>query len=104
MIANEKGKLMLTKDSKVAVVGAGAIGGITAAFIHQFGWDTEIICKHQETVDKIAAQGLHICERGKEHGVPTPINDALRNMVLEIEDGKRVMSLNNLKDSVFAGI
>lgn len=51
---------MLTKDSKIAVVGAGAIGGVTAAFIHQLGWDTEIICKHQETVDKIAAQGLHI--------------------------------------------
>lgn len=231
---------MLTKDSKIAVVGAGAIGGVTAEFIHQLGWDTEIICKHQETVDKIAAQGLHIsgvkgeqrvrlkavknisdlsepkdlvllatnandclsaarqlnaflkpdstvvslqngiceealaetlgrerivgcvvgwgatyhapaelevtsegefiignidhrpderlpaiqrllniergrkteinflngyiCERGKEHGVPKPINDAIRNMVLEIEDGKREMSLNNVKDSVFGGI
>ncbi|MEJ2099520.1 MAG: 2-dehydropantoate 2-reductase [Desulfobacterales bacterium] len=51
---------MLTKDSKIAVVGAGAIGGVTAAFIHQLGWDIEIICKHQEIVDKIAAQGLSI--------------------------------------------
>jgi 2-dehydropantoate 2-reductase len=57
---NEKDRLMLTKDSKIAVVGAGAIGGVTAAFIHRLGWNTEIICKHQEIVNIIAAQGLHI--------------------------------------------
>jgi 2-dehydropantoate 2-reductase len=57
---NERGNLMLTKDSKIAVVGAGAIGGVTAAFIHRLGWDTELICKHQEIVDKIEKQGLHI--------------------------------------------
>jgi 2-dehydropantoate 2-reductase len=51
---------MLTRDSKIAMVGAGAIGGVTAAFIHQRGWDIEIICKHQEIVDKIAAQGLYV--------------------------------------------
>ncbi len=57
---DEKDKLMLSKDSKIAVVGAGAIGGVTAAFVHRRGWDTEIVCKHQEIVDKIAARGLHI--------------------------------------------
>ena len=51
---------MLTKESKIAVVGAGAIGGVTAAFIHRSGWNTEIICKHQEVVDKVAAQGLRV--------------------------------------------
>lgn len=51
---------MLTKDSKIVVVGAGAIGGVTAAFIQRLGWDTEIVCKHREIVDKIAIQGLHI--------------------------------------------
>lgn len=51
---------MLTKESKIAVVGAGAIGGVTAAFIQQLGWDTEIVCKHQEIVEKITAQGLYI--------------------------------------------
>lgn len=59
-LGNEKDMQMLTKDSKIAVIGAGAIGGVTAAYIHQCGWDIEIVCKHQEIVDKIAAQGLHI--------------------------------------------
>jgi len=51
---------VLTKESKIAVVGAGTIRGVTAACIHRSGWNTEIICKHQEIVDKIAAQGLRV--------------------------------------------
>ncbi|MGD2187320.1 MAG: ketopantoate reductase C-terminal domain-containing protein, partial [Desulfobacterales bacterium] len=46
----------------------------------------------------------YICDRGKEHGVATPVNEAVRDMVLEIEDGKREMSLNNIKDSAFTVI
>jgi hypothetical protein len=33
--------------------------------------------------------------------VPTPVNDAVRNMVLEFEDGKREMPLENIKDAGF---
>ena len=39
---------MLTKESKIAVIGAGAIGKTTAAFIKRAGWDLEIVCKHQK--------------------------------------------------------
>ncbi|MCP4624928.1 MAG: hypothetical protein GY850_15595 [bacterium] len=41
----------------------------------------------------------YICERGREHGAATPLNDAVRDMVHEIEDGKRQMSLSNVEDS-----
>lgn len=51
---------MLTKDSKIAMIGAGAIGGITAAFIQLAGRDLEIVCKHQDLVDKISNQGIHV--------------------------------------------
>jgi len=43
----------------------------------------------------------YICDRGREHEVPTPFNDAVQKMVHEIEDGKRQMSLHNLEDPVF---
>ena len=43
----------------------------------------------------------YICDRGREYGVPTPLNDALRDMVYEIEDGNRKMSLDNVYDPVF---
>jgi len=51
---------MLTKDTKIAMIGAGAIGGITAAFIQQAGQDLEIVCKHQDLADKISNQGIHV--------------------------------------------
>ena len=37
---------------QVAVVGAGAVGGIVAAFLARAGWDLEVVCKHQEMVDR----------------------------------------------------
>jgi hypothetical protein len=36
--------------------------------------------------------------------VPTPVNNAVRDMVREIENGKRQMSLSNVEDSVFERI
>ena len=63
-------KAVLTKESKIAMIGAGAIGGVTAAFIQQSGWPLEIVCKHQETADKISDQGLRITGLRGEHCVP----------------------------------
>ena len=37
----------------------------------------------------------YICESGRRHGVPTPVNDAVRKMVLEIEAGSRNMSMSD---------
>ena len=51
---------MISKDAKIVVVGAGAIGGITAAFIKKAGWNPLLVCKHQETMELATAPGLHI--------------------------------------------
>ena len=54
--------------AKIAVIGAGAIGGITAAFIREAGWDPVLVCKHQEVADLAQTQGLHITGvRGEHH-------------------------------------
>ncbi len=45
---------------RIAVVGAGAIGGITAAFLAREGWDVEVVCKHEETTRAAKWKGLHI--------------------------------------------
>jgi 2-dehydropantoate 2-reductase len=42
-----------------------------------------------------------ICEGGREQGVPTPLNDAVREMVHEIEDGNRQTALGTIEESVF---
>ncbi len=42
------------------VVGAGAIGGITAGSIARAGYNVEIVCKHREIADKIRTEGMQI--------------------------------------------
>jgi 2-dehydropantoate 2-reductase len=46
----------------------------------------------------------YICARGRQHGVPTPINDSVVKMVKEIEEGERGMTPENLKDARFANL
>ncbi|MFH0826232.1 MAG: ketopantoate reductase C-terminal domain-containing protein, partial [Pseudomonadota bacterium] len=38
----------------------------------------------------------YICDRGREHGVPTPSNDAVVAMIKEIEEGRRRIAPENL--------
>jgi len=51
---------MGNKQPGIAIIGAGAIGGTIAAFMKQAGWELEMVCKHQETVDRIFERGFHI--------------------------------------------
>jgi 2-dehydropantoate 2-reductase len=61
---------MQGKSLKVAVVGAGAIGGITAAVLTRAGYDLEVVCKHQAIVDRALSPGFHVFGTGGEHLVP----------------------------------
>ncbi len=55
------------KPSTIAVIGAGAIGGITAAFLQKDGLDVELVSKHKEVTDRINSTGLHVFGlRGEE--------------------------------------
>lgn len=38
----------------------------------------------------------YICRQGRRHQVPTPVNDAVVEMIHEIEDGRRPISMANL--------
>jgi len=51
---------MRTQAAKIAVVGAGAIGGVTAAFMQQAGYDLEVVCNHADLADRLRRQGIHI--------------------------------------------
>ena len=55
---------------RVAVVGAGAIGGVVAAFLARTGWDLEVVCKHQETVNQAVSKGFHLSGVRGEHRIP----------------------------------
>jgi len=50
----------MLEAASIAVIGAGAIGGITAAYLAKAGIDVVLVCKHKDTADKINGEGLLI--------------------------------------------
>ena len=55
---------------KLAVIGAGAVGGVTAGLMKKAGWDPILVCKHQAIVDRIQNQGLSIKGIKGNHHIP----------------------------------
>lgn len=61
---------MKMEKSRIAVIGAGAIGGITAALMAEKGYDVWLVCKHMEIADLANGRGLHVRGYCGEHTVP----------------------------------
>jgi 2-dehydropantoate 2-reductase len=51
---------MVGATLRIVIVGAGAIGGITAVLLRQAGYDVVLACKHQEIADIANGRGLHV--------------------------------------------
>jgi len=51
---------MLDEQATIAVIGAGAIGGVTAAALKIAGRKVRLVCKHKEIADRAGTSGLHI--------------------------------------------
>ena len=54
---------------RIAVIGAGAIGGVTAALMKRAGHDVTLVCKHQEIADIASGRGLRLRGVCGEHTV-----------------------------------
>lgn len=81
-------KIVSTHNIQVAMIGAGAIGGVTAAFIKQAGHDIEIVCKHQALAEKINTTGIHISGKKGAHQI-------------RLKAVKEIAHLSGPKDLVF---
>jgi len=64
---------MPANKTKILLVGPGAIGGITAAFISQAGYDISIMARNPKTVDRLRSAGLHVFGRRGEVRVSPPV-------------------------------
>lgn len=51
---------MLSKNADIVVVGAGAIGGVTAALLKTAGWNVQLVCKHREIADLAMSKGISL--------------------------------------------
>jgi|GEM_PF-3172450 len=109
---------------KFLVIGAGAVGGITAALLRKNDINVEIVCKHadyasliSETGIKLKSSSLQSIERGKpteidclngyivmngnKFGVPVPVNTIIVNMIHQIELRERNITILNFEDPFF---
>ena len=51
---------MSANEPRIAVVGAGAIGGITAARLAAAGHKIDLVCKHLDIARRAKMPGLHV--------------------------------------------
>ena len=58
------------EQARIAVIGAGAIGGVTAALMAAKGQQVELVCKHMEIADLANGRGLHVTGWCGDHTVP----------------------------------
>ncbi|MHA1433896.1 MAG: ketopantoate reductase family protein [Candidatus Heimdallarchaeota archaeon] len=64
--------------SKVLIIGAGAIGGVTGAIIHQAGVDVSILTRKGKNYDAIKKNGLII--EGIDTPFPVPIYNDIKQL------------------------
>lgn len=50
----------MSEEHRIVVIGAGAIGGITAALLKKAKHDVTLVCKHQDIATLVSGRGLHI--------------------------------------------
>ncbi len=65
---------------RIAMIGAGAIGGITAAHMKQAGYDVHLVCKHAEIAQLAQQRGLHITGVHGEKQVQIPAVAAIEEL------------------------
>ncbi len=63
---------MDTEKRSVAVIGGGAIGGITAAYLSRAGYNVQLVCKYPQRATEITNHGLHITGVRGEQQAPLP--------------------------------
>jgi 2-dehydropantoate 2-reductase len=58
--------------SRILIIGAGAVGGITAALMKQQGYPVQLVCRDPELARKITHSGLHIFGRCGDRRIRVP--------------------------------
>ncbi len=71
---------MEANDRSILVIGAGAIGGITAAFLKKAGYNVEIVCKYDEYRDLAMDRGLIIGGKVKQFTQKVPAYSSIEHV------------------------
>ena len=79
---------MISSNSPVLVVGAGAIGTVTAAMMARAGRKVELVCKHTQIADRALYPGFHVFGQGFD-------------ITVKVEAVARIDEISKSKDIVF---
>ncbi len=71
---------MTGQESKIAIIGAGAVGGITAAALVNAGYNVEVACNSTTLADKIKNDGLRISGIRGNYKIPVPAVSRAKDM------------------------
>jgi 2-dehydropantoate 2-reductase len=63
---------MTGKESNIAIIGAGAVGGITAVLLVKAGYHVEIACNSPSLAERINSNGLNISGKCGKHRIQVP--------------------------------
>ena len=50
----------MAKSPRICIIGAGAIGGVTAALLRNSGHDVTLVTKHQNVADMASKKGIKL--------------------------------------------
>jgi 2-dehydropantoate 2-reductase len=72
---------MKRSDLKILVIGAGAVGGITAALLKKCGADVEIVCKYDDYASLISNKGIEVSGVCGEFNIKIPAYASVSQVV-----------------------
>lgn len=76
---------MKPNDLSILVVGAGAVGGITAALLKKNGYNVEIVCKYENYATLISENGIEIKGAAGDFKIRIPAYSSV-NQITEKKD------------------
>ncbi len=80
---------MSIRDPSILIVGAGAVGGITAVLLKKNGYDVTIVAKHSRYAEKIITEGISVSGAA---GTFTEVVPAVTSMA-EVNEKKNIVFL-----------
>ncbi len=116
------------KELRICIVGAGAIGGVTAGVLVREGFTVQLVTKHEDLAETIRDSGISVSGQCGHFTVPVPavagpeslvgkfdyvliatkadaMADAARGMVPFLYENSRVVSMQNgICEEILAGV
>lgn len=63
---------LMNKETRICIIGGGAIGGVVAGMLKCEGYQIQMVVKHAEFAEKISSRGVEIKGKCRNFSIPVP--------------------------------